>query len=80
MTFFEWVISFVALIGTMLNRKLYRAGFYFWLCSNFGFALITFNAEKYGMMFFFIANFIACIDGLRQWKRNLFVDNFPKIK
>lgn len=65
----EWVMSAVALAGTVLNAEKVRAGFWFWLVSNLFWTIYDFQVGAYAQSALFAVYTLLAIRGLIVWKR-----------
>ena len=64
-----WVMSVIALAGTVLNAEKVRAGFGFWLVSNLFWTIYDFSIGAYAKGALFAAYTVLAIRGLIVWKR-----------
>jgi nicotinamide riboside transporter PnuC len=64
-----WLISLLALTGTILNAEKRRAGFYLWLITNLFWFIYDFKIGAYAQSALFFAYFLLAIRGLIVWKR-----------
>jgi nicotinamide riboside transporter PnuC len=70
MFFITWALVAIALRGTWLNAKGKRDGFWFWVVSNTGFAIVNFLLSQYAMSALFTAYLFLAIKGLKTWRKN----------
>ena len=64
-----WIVSVVALIGTILNAQRNRFGFYAWLFTNAFWTVYDFKIGAYAQSVLFFAYFLLAIKGLITWKK-----------
>ena len=64
-----WVLTAIALIGTVLNVKQQRIGFVFWMVSNLGFAISNALMGIYPISFLFSIYFFLAVAGWNSWKK-----------
>lgn len=65
----EWVMSAVALAGTVLNAEKVRAGFWFWLVSNLFWTIYDFQVGAYAQGTLFAVYTVLAIRGLVVWRQ-----------
>lgn len=63
-----WLFTFVAIYGTWLNANAKKEGFYWWLVSNSGFAIINCLSGQYALCLLFSTYLFITIKGIRTWK------------
>lgn len=64
-----WVMSVIALVGTVLNAEKVRAGFWFWLISNLFWAIYDFSIGAYAQSALFAVYTALAIRGLIVWQQ-----------
>lgn len=64
-----WIVSLLALLGTILNAEKHRAGFYLWLVTNLFWTIYDFKIGAYAQGTLFFAYFLLAIRGLIVWKK-----------
>ena len=64
----SWVMSAVALVGTIINSERNRWGFAFWAVSNAYMSLRFFVIEEYAQSLLFLVYLILAFRGLIRWK------------
>lgn len=67
-TVLSWVMSFVALIGTIINAERNRWGFAFWAVSNAYMTVRFFVIGEYAQSALFFVYLILAFRGLISWK------------
>lgn len=65
---FAWIVTAIALYGTILNANKERKGFYYWIFSNFCFCLLNLKAGHVAQSFLFAAYLFLAVKGLVKWK------------
>ena len=65
----SWLISGLALAGTILNIYKRRCCFFIWLVTNSYFCLLDFRAGLYSQAFLFAVYAVLAVWGLVQWAR-----------
>ena len=78
-TIFSWLMSAVALFGTMLNAERNIYGFLFWLVSNLYMAIRFAYIGEYAQAVLFFIYFILAIRGIVSWKKKE-QENYKYIK
>ena len=71
----SWVMSFVALLGTILNTNMRKEGFYLWFFSNIYIAIIDFKAGLYAQAALFTIYALLAIRGILVWNRKQSTNN-----
>lgn len=66
-TMLSWVMSALALIGTILNAEKNIYGFVFWLMSNLYMTIRFFYIGEYAQSVLFFIYFILAIRGIIAW-------------
>lgn len=69
MEIITWIVSGLALVGTILNAEKLRAGFWLWLFTNLFWTIYDFKIGAYAQGTLFFAYFLLAIRGLIVWKR-----------
>ena len=64
-----WIITIIALIGTVLNAHQKRSGFLFWIVSNAGLSGYNFGIDEYAQSLLFFVYLILAIYGFINWGR-----------
>lgn len=64
-----WIMSAIALGGTILNAQRNRLGFYAWAVTNIFWCIVDFKAGLYAQSALFFAYFLLAIKGLITWKK-----------
>lgn len=62
-----WILTIIAIIGTVFNAKGLKVGFIFWICSNAGFAVHNMLITEYAQAVLFTVYFGLAIYGYRNW-------------
>lgn len=78
-TIFSWLMSAVALFGTMLNAEQNIYGFLFWLVSNLYMTIRFAYIGEYAQAVLFFIYFILAIRGIVSWKKKE-QENYKYIK
>lgn len=78
-TIFSWLMSAVALFGTMLNAERNIYGFLFWLVSNLYMTIRFAYIGEYAQAVLFFIYFILAIRGIVSWKKKE-KENYKYIK
>ena len=68
-TILSWIMTAVALCGTVLNAQKNKYGFVFWLVSNLYMTIRFFVIAEYAQMTLFFINFLLAIRGLFVWNK-----------
>lgn len=69
MALVTWIATAIAIIGSILNAKRNIVGFYFWLLSNFMYAMINAYLNIWAQSILFVFNMGVCVWGLINWKK-----------
>lgn len=64
-----WIMSAIALAGTILNAEKSRAGFWFWLVSNLFWAVYDFRVGAYAQSALFAVYTLLAVRGLIVWRQ-----------
>lgn len=67
----SWVMSAIALAGTILNAEKNIYGFLFWLVSNLYMTIRFLVIGEYAQMTLFFIYFILAIRGIAVWQRKI---------
>lgn len=65
----SWIMSAVALLGTIWNAERNKYGFYFWLVSNLYMTIRFYVIGEYAQMTLFFVYFLLAIRGVVVWNR-----------
>lgn len=68
-TILSWVMSAIALFGTVLNAERNIYGFLFWLVSNLYMTIRFAYIGEYAQAVLFFIYFILAIRGISAWKK-----------
>ena len=68
-TVLSWVMSAIALAGTLMNAERNKYGFVFWLISNLYMAVRFAVIGEYAQMCLFFVYFLLAIRGLFAWSK-----------
>lgn len=68
-TILSWVMSAVALFGTILNAERNIYGFLFWLVSNLYMTIRFVYIGEYAQATLFFIYFILAIRGIASWRK-----------
>lgn len=68
-TILSWIMSTVALFGTIWNAEKNKYGFIFWLISNLYMTIRFAVIGEYAQMTLFFIYFLLAIRGLIVWNR-----------
>lgn len=66
-TILSWIMSAVALAGTLMNAERNKYGFIFWLISNLYMTIRFAVIGEYAQMVLFFVYFLLAIRGLIAW-------------
>lgn len=66
-SFFSWIMSAVALMGTLMNAERIKYGFAFWLVSNLYMTIRFCVIGEFAQMTLFFIYFLLAIRGLIAW-------------
>lgn len=64
-----WIVSALALTGTILNSNRNKSGFYLWLCTNMFWTVVDFRAGLYAQSALFGAYTLLAVKGLITWTK-----------
>lgn len=64
---FSWIMSAIALTGTIINAEKNKYGFVFWLVSNLYMTIRFFVIGEYAQSTLFLVYFLLAIRGLVAW-------------
>ncbi len=64
-----WVLTFLSILGVVLNIRYDRRGFLFWMVSNLGWAVIDFQHGLYAQSFLFVVYFVLSLWGWLAWEK-----------
>lgn len=64
-----WLISGLALIGTILNANRSKNGFILWLITNMYWTVVDFQSGLYAQSALFFAYTILAVKGLVTWSK-----------
>lgn len=64
-----WLISVMALIGTILNANMNKHGFTLWLITNMFWTIVDFKAGLYAQSALFLAYTLLAIKGIITWTK-----------
>lgn len=64
-----WLISFLALAGTILNSNRNKYGFYLWFCTNLFWVIVDFRAGLYAQSALFGAYTLLAVKGIITWTK-----------
>lgn len=62
-----WIVSFLALMGTILNANRNKYGFVLWFCTNLFWVIVDFKSGLYAQSALFFAYTLLAIKGLITW-------------
>lgn len=68
-TILSWIMSAVALAGTLMNAERNKYGFMFWLISNLYMTIRFAVIGEYAQMVLFFIYFLLAIRGLFAWSK-----------
>ena len=69
MDIFPWVVSFMSIVGVILNIKKMRVCFWIWLFTNAAWMVVDFIIGMYAQAFLFFVYTILAIYGLYEWRK-----------
>ena len=69
LNFVNWVIVIIAILGAIFNARANIFGYYLWICSNIGLAILNLLAKNYPQMVLFIVYSVIVIYGIYSWKK-----------
>lgn len=64
-----WIISALALAGTILNANRNKSGFYLWFFTNLFWVIVDFKAGLYAQSALFLAYTLLAIKGIITWTK-----------
>lgn len=68
-TVMSWVMSGIALAGTVLNAEMNILGFLFWLVSNLYMTIRFAYIGEYAQATLFLVYFLLAIRGIAVWRK-----------
>lgn len=68
-TLLSWIMSAVALAGTLMNAERNKYGFVFWLISNLYMTVRFAVIGEYAQMVLFFVYFLLAIRGIVAWTK-----------
>lgn len=68
-TILNWIMSAVALAGTLMNAERNKYGFVFWLISNLYMTVRFAVIGEYAQMLLFFVYFLLAIRGIVAWTK-----------
>lgn len=68
-TILSWLMSGIALIGTILNAERNVVGFLFWLVSNLYMTIRFAYIGEYAQAMLFLIYFLLAIRGISVWQK-----------
>ncbi len=68
-TFMSWIMSAIALAGTLMNAERNKWGFAFWLVSNLYMSIRFFVIGEYAQSALFFVYFLLAIRGIFAWTK-----------
>lgn len=68
-TILSWIMSGIALIGSILNSSGNKYGFIFWIVSNLYMSIRFYAIGEYAQALLFAIYFIIAIRGLNVWSK-----------
>lgn len=69
-TILSWIMSAVALLGTIINAEQNKYGFAFWIISNLYMVIRFAVIGEYAQMTLFFIYFLLAIRGIYVWSKN----------
>ena len=66
---FTWFVTFLSIIGVVLNAQQKISGFYFWMFANLSWVLIDIHKGIYAQAGLFLFYFIMCFYGIYSWRK-----------
>ena len=69
MTIFIWIVTFIAIVGVILNVKQSRWGFFIWMFTNITLAIYNFFISQYSQTILFFVYFAFAVWGWFAWKK-----------
>ena len=81
-TILSWMMSAIALTGTLMNAERNKWGFIFWLISNLYMCIRFFVIGEYAQSSLFFVYFLLAIRGIVSWtkKEQSEISNSDEIK
>ena len=64
-----WIISFLSLVGVVLNIKKRKECFIIWTVTNFSWMLVNYHHEIYAQSALFAVYFLLALWGLWEWRK-----------
>ena len=64
-----WIVSLLALTGTILNSDRNKYGFLLWIATNLFWVVVDFRAGLYAQSALFAAYVVLAIKGILTWSR-----------
>lgn len=76
-----YIVTAIAIIGSILNARQKWYGFIFWIVSNIFFIILNWMDSNYYEVIFFGFCLVLCIYGIYQWKkdRKTNIEKLPKL-
>ncbi len=69
LTILSWIMSLIALTGTILNAQMKKEGFYFWIVSNLYLSYMDWKAGLYYQSLLLFIYFLLALNGLYNWNK-----------
>jgi nicotinamide riboside transporter PnuC len=69
-TLLNWVFVVIAMLGAYLNARQKVIGFWLWLVSNGGLAVLNLASRNYAQMSLFCVYEVINVYGIMQWTRS----------
>ena len=73
-----WIMSAIALAGTLMNAERNKWGFICWLVSNLYMSVRFFTIHEYAQSVLFFVYFLLAIRGIFAWTKKESTDNTQK--
>ena len=73
-----WIVSALALTGTVLNANRNKYGFILWFFTNLFWVIVDFGAGLYAQSALFFAYTLLAVKGMITWTKKENVDNGGK--
>lgn len=70
-----WIISFLALVGTILNSNRNKYGFILWFFTNLFWVIVDYNSGLYAQAALFFAYTILAVKGMWTWSKKEKIDD-----
>lgn len=64
-----WIVSGLALLGTILNAEKLRVGFWLWIITDFFWMIYDFKIGAYAQGTLFLIYIFLAVRGLIVWKK-----------